>query len=174
MQSTRQHEIHAYVGAPSLTATLLALVISAFGATAASAHVTSTHAQRDTASALAAHARVLRPGMGYASAGSPTVRDLQRLLATAGFPAGRIDGRYGPRTTLAVMRYQANWGLLVDGVAGPSTLAALAGRGVVLGPGAGYASEARRPYATCNVASRGPDIRRGPSMAVMAPSPNGQ
>ena len=140
MQTKRQHEIHAYVGAPSLTATLLALVISAFAATAASAHVTSTRAQRSPASALAAHARILRPGTGFASAGSPAVRDLQRLLATAGYPPGRIDGRYGPRTTMAVVRYQANSGLQVDGVAGPRTLAALTGRGVVLGPGAGYAS----------------------------------
>ena len=140
MQTKRQHEIHAYVGAPSLTATLLALVVSAFAATAASAHVTSTRAQRSAASALAMHARILRPGQGFASAGSPAVRDLQRLLATAGYPPGRIDGRYGPRTTSAVVRYQANSGLRVDGVAGPLTLAALTGRGVVLGPGAGYSS----------------------------------
>lgn len=137
MKMKRQTGIHAYVGALSVTATLLALVICAFGAPAASANAISP-AQADMLSALATRGAVVDPGTGYGPHGSSVVRGLQALLSEAGYPAGPIDGRYGPLTEQAVMRYQANVGLTVDGVAGPHTLASLAARRVVLGPGAGY------------------------------------
>jgi murein DD-endopeptidase MepM/ murein hydrolase activator NlpD len=53
------------------------------------------------------------------------VAQLQFLLAWQGFPSGPLDGHYGPRTESAVRRFQAWAGLAPDGVAGPSTLAAL-------------------------------------------------
>lgn len=65
-------------------------------------------------------------GSGYAqAAGSRRVRGLQRRLAGEGFAPGPIDGRYGPRTRRAVMRFQAAHRLRVDGVVGPVTLARL-------------------------------------------------
>ena len=67
------------------------------------------------------------------------VRALQRRLTRAGYPPGPIDGRYGPLTEQAVTRFQVTHGLLVDGIAGPLTLAALSGASAVLYPGAGYA-----------------------------------
>ena len=85
---------------------------------------------------------MLAPGSGYASPhGSGPVRTLQRRLAAAGYPPGPIDGRYGPLTEGAVIRFQAARGLWVDGIAGPRTLAALASPKLVLLPGAGYAAD---------------------------------
>jgi peptidoglycan hydrolase-like protein with peptidoglycan-binding domain len=53
------------------------------------------------------------------------VAALQFLLAWHGFPSGTIDGFFGPRTDLALRRYQGWRGLGRDGVAGPATLRAL-------------------------------------------------
>ena len=87
-----------------------------------------------------AGAEVLTRGSGYSSRRDAVrVRALQRRLTCAGYPPGPIDGRYGPRTQQAVTRFQATHGLLVDGIAGPLTLAALRSSSPVLYPGAGYA-----------------------------------
>lgn len=53
------------------------------------------------------------------------VEDLQRQLTWLGYPVGNIDGIKGSRTRAAVMAFQADNGLLVDGVVGPQTWAAL-------------------------------------------------
>jgi lysozyme family protein len=74
----------------------------------------------------------LLPGAGYQQpAGSGRVRALQRRLARLGFAAGPIDGRYGPLTTQAVDRLQHSRGLLMDGIVGAHTLAALRAAGRV-------------------------------------------
>jgi len=70
---------------------------------------------------------VLAVGSGYANAhGASAVRVLQRRLASLGYSPGPIDGRYGPLTEAAVMDFQATHGLVVDGLDGPLTMAALA------------------------------------------------
>jgi peptidoglycan hydrolase-like protein with peptidoglycan-binding domain/tetratricopeptide (TPR) repeat protein len=77
-------------------------------------------------------------GSGYSSpGGSPIVRDLQRDLDAAGYPSGRLDGLYGPRTRSAVVAFQAAHALRADGVVGPRTWAAVRTPALVLGPGAG-------------------------------------
>ena len=53
------------------------------------------------------------------------VAELQFLLAWHGFPSARLDGRLGAHTAAALRRFQRFAGLAPDGVAGPSTLAAL-------------------------------------------------
>jgi putative chitinase len=53
------------------------------------------------------------------------VRRLQRRLRERGFNPGKIDGDFGPATEAAVLAFQPSAGLLVDGIAGPRTLAAL-------------------------------------------------
>ena len=53
------------------------------------------------------------------------VAELQFLLAWHGFPSGTFDGRFGPRLTAALRRFQRFAGLRPDGVAGAGTLAAL-------------------------------------------------
>ena len=86
-------------------------------------------------------ARVLGPGAGYATPnGSPPVRRLQRQLALAGDHPGPLDGRFGPLTEAAVIRFQTAHGLPVDGIVGPLTAGALQARWPGLAPGAGYRS----------------------------------
>lgn len=55
----------------------------------------------------------------------PAVEALQRALGNAAIAPGPSDGIFGPVTDAAVRRFQARWGLVVDGIAGPRTLAAL-------------------------------------------------
>ncbi|HSC92567.1 MAG TPA: peptidoglycan-binding protein [Gaiellaceae bacterium] len=50
---------------------------------------------------------------------------LQFLLRRAGTYGGAIDGRFGPRTRAALVRYQRRAGLVPDGLAGPATLGIL-------------------------------------------------
>ncbi len=75
--------------------------------------------------------RLGRPGLGTRPLVHGTVgwdvAALQFQLAWRGFPCGRMDGRFGERTEAAVRRFQRWSGLLPDGVAGISTLAALRG-----------------------------------------------
>ena len=53
------------------------------------------------------------------------VRDLQRKLRSLGFYKGDVDGDFGVNTENAVKRFQAQYGLTVDGIAGSRTLQAL-------------------------------------------------
>ncbi len=53
------------------------------------------------------------------------VADLQRRLSQLGFDPGRIDGILGDDTVAALMDFQRNAGLLVDGVCGHRTIADL-------------------------------------------------
>ena len=78
-------------------------------------------------------------GGSYASSGvhlrgglsNEAVERLQQTLHTGGFyedgatAETEVDGRYGPRTALAVEALQEKYGLPKDGVIGPDTLAAL-------------------------------------------------
>jgi peptidoglycan hydrolase-like protein with peptidoglycan-binding domain len=87
-------------------------------------------AGRRTLAARSTPSEVLFPTSGYDSrGGSAPVRALQRRLARAGDPPGPIDGRYGPLTERAVIRFQAANGLQVDGIAGPRTLARVSLKG---------------------------------------------
>ncbi|MBC3489910.1 N-acetylmuramidase domain-containing protein [Pseudomonas taiwanensis] len=57
---------------------------------------------------------------------SGAVRELQRKLNTKGAKLA-MDGAYGDATEAAVRVYQRSIGLVADGIAGPKTLASLAG-----------------------------------------------
>ena len=48
--------------------------------------------------------------------------EMQQLLASHGFDIGNPDGRFGPRTRIAIRNYQASIGLVPDGFASSSVL----------------------------------------------------
>lgn len=91
-------------------------------------------------------AAVLRVG-----ASGEKVLALQKALAKAGFNPGGIDGKFGLATEAAVMAFQRSENLLADGVAGPRTLAALAGRKPVPLPG-GFAG--KKPEEVLQIVAR--------------------
>jgi hypothetical protein len=53
------------------------------------------------------------------------VRELQNLLSAAGHDPGPVDGVFGAATESAVRKFQQAQGLVVDGAAGPVTMARL-------------------------------------------------
>jgi N-acetylmuramoyl-L-alanine amidase len=53
------------------------------------------------------------------------IRDLQLRLSRLGFDAGLIDGVFGPDTERALLAFQSEVGLTVDGIVGGETLAQL-------------------------------------------------
>ncbi|SDH41455.1 3D (Asp-Asp-Asp) domain-containing protein [Alteribacillus persepolensis] len=55
----------------------------------------------------------------------PLVETLQQRLETLGFYHHNVDGRFGPNTHEAVVSFQSSKDILVDGLAGPQTYAAL-------------------------------------------------
>jgi Putative peptidoglycan binding domain len=80
-------------------------------------------AAADAACAVAGRSaprRTLKRGSGYQGGEErEEVRDLQRRLGLV------ADGLFGPRTSAAVVGFQAEHGLTVDGIVGPKTWAAL-------------------------------------------------
>lgn len=72
-----------------------------------------------------------RPAVGSRLVGPARTRawdvaGLQFLLGLHGFSSGHVHGDYGAETRAAVARLQAWAGIVADGIAGPSTFAALA------------------------------------------------
>jgi len=62
---------------------------------------------------------------GYASeCGSARVRTVQRRLRTLGYRPGKVDGRFGPRTRDAVIRFQRDHDLDADGSIAPAAILA--------------------------------------------------
>lgn len=57
----------------------------------------------------------------------PSVSQLQQLLARSGHNPGPVDGVFGPRTQAAVLAFQRDRRLIVDGIVGPQTWGALTG-----------------------------------------------
>jgi hypothetical protein len=84
--------------------------------------------------------------LSWGSSGAE-VRQLQQQLKNAGFYPGPVDGKFGPLTFSAVKRFQQSQGLVVDGIAGPKTIAALA----ALGHGAPAAGQAPATGATVSL-----------------------
>ncbi len=68
--------------------------------------------------------RLLTYAPGNVVAGDDVVALQQRLL-DLGFKVGRVDGRFGHRTELAVREFQRNVAIPADGTCGPATLASL-------------------------------------------------
>lgn len=71
------------------------------------------------------------------------VVQLQHQLQELGFYADRIDGHFGQATHRGVMNYQLNYGLQVDGMAGPETIRALGYLGLRITGGSPHAIRER-------------------------------
>src|SRR5262249_52290999 len=83
---------------------------------------------------------VVRYGTGYQSReGSQRVRWIQRRLRQLGYAPGPVDGRFGPLTQGAVMRFQVAQRLTNDGAVGRRTSTRLAHARAILRKGTGYA-----------------------------------
>lgn len=52
---------------------------------------------------------------------SPTKKDIQASLKSAGFYTGEVDGKTGPKTKKAIEEFQSANGLVPDGKCGPNT-----------------------------------------------------
>ncbi len=81
---------------------------------------TSTPASTTPSATAVPTGATLRAGDSGAS-----VLALQQTLASLGFDPGAADGKFGPGTTDAVTAFQKAKGLTQDGVAGPTTIAAI-------------------------------------------------
>ena len=67
--------------------------------------------------------RVLSFVPGHLMSGDD-VAELQRRLSELGFSAGRIDGRFGRQTDVALREFQKGVGVTADGMCGPDTFRA--------------------------------------------------
>ena len=75
--------------------------------------------------APAAPAAIGARGLLAQGAMGPTVTKLQQLLAARGYDPGPVDGQFGPQTRGAVVRFQRDAGLVVDGLVAAQTWRAL-------------------------------------------------
>jgi DNA invertase Pin-like site-specific DNA recombinase len=136
-----QHYISARRARRSITGLILALLVAAPHAAAATTPLAATgwhgraierpEPQRVATTPPPAwpagwSAGGVRFGTGYhADRGSRRVREVQRELVRRGYRAGPVDGRFGPRTRGALLWFQVKHGLARSGVVDARTLAVL-------------------------------------------------
>jgi peptidoglycan hydrolase-like protein with peptidoglycan-binding domain len=120
----------------------VALTLAVVGAGAAIGQSTQSSPQ-----AAAAQGLLVRGSSGDA------VAVVQRAL---GMPAGAIDGQFGPRTEANVRLFQQQHGLVVDGIVGPQTSAALG----LAAPAAPTGSAPATPQGTSAPAASSSELER--------------
>ena len=108
-----------------------------------------------------AERRPLRFGAGYGQPdGSPRVRSLQARLRDLGLRPGPVDGRFGPRTQVAVMRLQAAAGAPLSAVVDDATRRLLANAGSILRDRQSFGGRDRKPNAGAGKPPARPDNPR--------------
>ncbi len=86
------------------------------------ANMTANSAPQATVvSATEAKLEPLPPSGPY----KPSAKDIQAALKNAGYYAGSVDGKLGPKSQKAIEEFQAANGLKADGKVGPKTWEAL-------------------------------------------------
>ncbi|QGU96059.1 spore cortex-lytic enzyme [Clostridium bovifaecis] len=99
------------------------------------------------------------------------VTEIQRRLIAWGYYKGDMDGKYGYETYLAVKEFQRKHGLIVDGVAGDATLAAL---GINPGPGGGASAAETAKKTTTNTTSSAKASSNNSDLMLLARFINGE
>ena len=92
------------------------------------ATATTTTAPGDTAtdnSSSSTTTTVVSSGILRKGSRGADVQRVQELLVAAGYAPGPADGVFGPKTELAVLAFQDEHGLRVDGLVGPNSRTAL-------------------------------------------------
>jgi len=116
---------------------------------------------------------LLEHGAGYGAdkAETASVKTLQRTLRRLGWQPGPVDGLFGPRTEAAVLRFQHNARVAVDGIVGPQTSRALdSARTSPLRQGVGFAQPNGSPRVrTLQTRLRRLDLRPGPVDGLFGP-----
>lgn len=90
----------------------------------------------------------------------PSVRHLQELLKNAGYDPGTVDGIFGPKTQAAVMAFQRDSHIAVDGIVGIRTWTAL---------GVNCGATPTPPPHTCPAGTMPYTIRAGDTFYNLAP-----
>src|SRR5215211_769030 len=116
---------------------------------------------------------LLQQGAGYGAdkAEAARVKTLQRTLRRLGWQPGPVDGLFGPRTEAAVLRFQHNARVAVDGIVGPLTSRALdRARKSPLRQGVGFAQPSGSPRVrTLQTRMRRLGLRPGPIDGLFGP-----
>ncbi len=95
------------------------------GVTASGTPVTTTATAADGSSATSTTTTVTASGILREGSRGADVRRVQELLTSIKYAPGPQDGIFGPKTKIAVLAFQDDHGLRVDGLVGSSTRVAL-------------------------------------------------
>lgn len=99
------------------------------------------------------------------------VADLQRKLNDQGFSAGQVDGLWGPNTSAALRRYQAEKGLQQTGQLDQGTLAALGTASAMAAPSASPTQAAAAPAQPVPTPASPAPVPTPPASALPASAP---
>ena len=101
-------------------------------------------------------------------ASGASVSEMQQLLKNAGFDPGAIDGKFGPNTEKALKAFQKAMGLVVDGICGPKSWAALKAGSTPSSSPVGSAAPASASPAAVAPSSTKPVLKKGSSGASVS------
>ena len=77
--------------------------------------------QKETPTETSAYSETTQAVKEVAAPDSPTKKDIQASLKSAGFYTGEVDGKMGPKTKKAIEEFQSANGLAADGKVGSNT-----------------------------------------------------
>ena len=124
--STASPTVTSTTGPSDTTSTTVAPTTTDTAATAATTTVAPTTTAAPTTTELVYVAEPAEGPLRVGVEGPRSLRVQQDLISLGILPSTAADSKYGPGTAAGVRRFQESQGLVVDGVAGPNTLAALA------------------------------------------------